>query len=651
MANPRREKKRLSAIIDQIGDATTVMQYKGSWNASTNTPTLADSTGNTGDTYRISVAGTQNLGSGSLAYSPGDLVIHNGTIWERAPSADIGVAAQNRYVAKHGNDSTGDGSLEHPYLTISAAETAITDNSSSFPYVLHIGPGSYTLSAGYAKKPNIHWIGTGRLADTGTVVSLSGGSGGMTIAPTASADSVNFTNIGFTTSTGGIIVNATGYKSATAQVTTALTLRFFFCNLSFGTANQVTFNGTDPNSNTLYLFGCTLGNGASVKSCSLVAYFTYFSGTIVVTENASQPETPTSVIANTTKGSATVTLVGGNTYGLVGGLRIAGTGVIPGAVTAGNTPTTTLLLDKPATLTQSGVTLTVTARRDSSCQLFHCRTNGVTISKYGQGQLFDGSSNAGSFTLSDAGSIALATAEMLRNTVTVAAGTYLTYASTVVKGERYVPTTPANWNATVFTVTIATPAVFTKVTHGLVQGQSLMFHTTIALPTGLSAGTVYYAYPIDADTFMVSTSASFTSLVTTTGSQSGVHSYTTIPETLLLAVDSLASAKLAKAGDTMTGLLVLSADPGAALGAATKQYVDGKILTYDSAAGSGGSGSEAMTVTGLLSTDTILSVSQKTPGANSTAVIGWASQADNALTVSWTANPGAGAVIRVAVKR
>jgi hypothetical protein len=35
--------------------------------------------------------------------------------------------------------------------------------------------------------------------------------------------------------------------------------------------------------------------------------------------------------------------------------------------------------------------------------------------------------------------------------------------------------------------------------------------------------------------------------------------------------------KVAKAGDTMTGLLVLSADPSASLGAATKQYVDNKV--------------------------------------------------------------------------
>lgn len=43
------------------------------------------------------------------------------------------------------------------------------------------------------------------------------------------------------------------------------------------------------------------------------------------------------------------------------------------------------------------------------------------------------------------------------------------------------------------------------------------------------------------------------------------------------ASSSLSSSKVSKSGDTMTGLLVLSADPTAALGAATKQYADLKV--------------------------------------------------------------------------
>ena len=45
-------------------------------------------------------------------------------------------------------------------------------------------------------------------------------------------------------------------------------------------------------------------------------------------------------------------------------------------------------------------------------------------------------------------------------------------------------------------------------------------------------------------------------------------------ENFASTLTTLAGEKVAKSGDTMTGLLVLSADPSAELGAATKQYVD-----------------------------------------------------------------------------
>jgi hypothetical protein len=75
------------------------------------------------------------------------------------------------------------------------------------------------------------------------------------------------------------------------------------------------------------------------------------------------------------------------------------------------------------------------------------------------------------------------------------------------------------------------------------------------------------------------------------------------------------------------------------------------IRTYTSAAGDGGAATEAMTVTGLAADDTILAVSQKTEGANDLPLLGWTTQAANALTAVWSADPGAGAVIVVTVKK
>jgi hypothetical protein len=67
---------------------SSVMEYQGTWNANTNSPTLADGTGSAGDVYVVSVAGTQNLGSGSLTFAVGDWVLYNGTIWEKSSNSN-----------------------------------------------------------------------------------------------------------------------------------------------------------------------------------------------------------------------------------------------------------------------------------------------------------------------------------------------------------------------------------------------------------------------------------------------------------------------------------------------------------------------------------------------------------------------------------
>lgn len=75
-----------------------------------------------------------------------------------------------------------------------------------------------------------------------------------------------------------------------------------------------------------------------------------------------------------------------------------------------------------------------------------------------------------------------------------------------------------------FTVTIASPAVFSKTGHGLVAGDKIHFTTSGALPTGLSTNTDYYVIStgLTADNFRVALSPEGT-VVNTSGSQSGTH--------------------------------------------------------------------------------------------------------------------------------
>lgn len=84
-------------------------------------------------------------------------------------------------------------------------------------------------------------------------------------------------------------------------------------------------------------------------------------------------------------------------------------------------------------------------------------------------------------------------------------------------------------NATV-TITIAAPGVVTWTAHGLTAGSPVGFSTTGALPTGLTAGTIYYVTSdasLTANTFHVSDTSAHalagTNTVTTTGSQSGTQ--------------------------------------------------------------------------------------------------------------------------------
>jgi hypothetical protein len=80
-----------------------------------------------------------------------------------------------------------------------------------------------------------------------------------------------------------------------------------------------------------------------------------------------------------------------------------------------------------------------------------------------------------------------------------------------------------------FTVTIATPGLFTSVAHGLAVGDRIVFSTTGALPTGLVAGTTYYVKTApSADTFTVAATADGTA-VATTGTQSGTHTVESLP--------------------------------------------------------------------------------------------------------------------------
>lgn len=107
------------------------MQYLGSWNATTNSPTLIDGTGSAGDMYKVSTAGTQNLGSGSFSYAIGDYIIYTGTIWEKIGviSAVSSVFARTGAVVAVSGDYTATQITNTPAGSIAATnvQTALNE--------------------------------------------------------------------------------------------------------------------------------------------------------------------------------------------------------------------------------------------------------------------------------------------------------------------------------------------------------------------------------------------------------------------------------------------------------------------------------------------------------------------------------------------
>ena len=77
--------KTVSSSLNVIG----ALNYKGTWDAATNDPTLTSSVGTKGDYYVVSVAGNTNL-DGTTLWGVGDWAVFNGSIWQKVDGGSTG---------------------------------------------------------------------------------------------------------------------------------------------------------------------------------------------------------------------------------------------------------------------------------------------------------------------------------------------------------------------------------------------------------------------------------------------------------------------------------------------------------------------------------------------------------------------------------
>jgi hypothetical protein len=77
------------------GAAVGAVVYLGTWDASTNTPTLTSSVGTKGNYYVVSVAGNTNL-NGITDWVAGDWAIFNGSVWEKVDNTEAVISVNGQ---------------------------------------------------------------------------------------------------------------------------------------------------------------------------------------------------------------------------------------------------------------------------------------------------------------------------------------------------------------------------------------------------------------------------------------------------------------------------------------------------------------------------------------------------------------------------
>ena len=223
--------------IPALGD----LNYQGTWNASTNTPTLTSSVGTKGYYYVVSVAGSTNL-NGITDWQVGDWAVYNGSVWQKIDNTDsvtsvngytgavvltytdVGAQPAGTYVNSVSATSpvTSTGGTT-PTIAIPAATTSVSGYLTNTDWNTFNGKQATLVSGTNIKTVNsTSLLGSGDVSVgvtsvTGTAPVVS--SGGAT--PAISMAAANATTNGYLTSTDWATFNGKGSGTVTSVTATS----------------------------------------------------------------------------------------------------------------------------------------------------------------------------------------------------------------------------------------------------------------------------------------------------------------------------------------------------------------------------------------------------------------------------------------------
>ena len=198
------------------------LSYQGTWNASTNTPTLVSSTGTNGYYYITATAGSTNL-DGITDWQIGDWLLFNGTVWQKIDQSNLvtSVAGKTGAVTL----TTADVSGLNTMSVQAANNVSITGGSITGITDLAVADGGTGASTAANARTNLGLvIGTDVLAPNGSAASLT------------SFPTLNQNTTGTASNVTGVVAVANG---GTGVATT--TANFIFAGPSSGSPAAPTF--------------------------------------------------------------------------------------------------------------------------------------------------------------------------------------------------------------------------------------------------------------------------------------------------------------------------------------------------------------------------------------------------------------------------